>query len=215
MELYEKEMLTEYNKSGFKNEVDLYIDCMQELIRIDNLIKKYISDRHNLRMDNLHLTVEIISLQFRKIFELIAISSLITNKRKFSNLHKLIYKTEPNYIMKGIKRINPNFYPVPIKLEMSEDGKIANFIHRESVFLSEKELIKGWNLCSDYLHIRNPFLKKLELNIIMDSFLEWIQKIENLYYNHAINLAYDGKHFFVDMDFSGQREIKIYYAWAK
>ena len=208
---------SQYEKSGFRDEVDLYLDCMYELRRLCSFIQKYLSNRENLTKDNLRLTIEVVSLQYRKLFELIAMSSLVTNKRRFTKKHGSILKGyRPKGIMNMVKGMNPNFYPIPVELNLTDNSKTYNFVKREGVFLSEKELCRAWNLCSNYLHTNNPFKPRLEATVIMDSFVDWMPKIMNLYYNHAIQLFDSDKHFIVDIDFSQEkREIKIYYIWAK
>ncbi len=205
---------SEYDKAGYDDEVDLYLDCMNELKKQCLFISKYIVKRENLRTDTLDTTIEIICLKYRKIFELISISSLITNKKKFTKKHdELVKNYKPAFIIKGMTELNSDFFPIAIKVNKIETG--YDLVKLTGDILSIEDLKNGWILCSNYLHTRNPFKPKLEVTIIMDSFFKWYQKIVNLFSTHSVQLE-SGKHFIVNMNFSNEKiETLISYAWSK
>ena len=204
-----------YTQAGYGDEVDKYLECMNELKRLMSFASKYLKNRQNLRFENLQITIEILCLQYRKIFELIAISSLSTNKKSFTKKHDhILYGYQPEKIMSGIRKINPKFYQVPVINIPKNNEPIYYFKERETDIFSDKELCKAWKLCSEYLHIRNPFKTGLNGDVILNLFFEWHQKIVNHFYNHSIMLSNSDKHFLVSMDFSEEsKATEIYFIW--
>src|SRR3954469_7961566 len=91
-----------------------YVGCMEEvkkrLVAIDDV-------RSGARTTSFRYTnVEFIALQFRKIFELIVLASLASNRHLFNDLSvKLSKEWEVKKIVAMVGRQNPNFFPKPIK----------------------------------------------------------------------------------------------------
>ena len=103
--------------------------------------------------------IENICLQIRKLLELIAMSSLIMNKEAFEKAEKS-FKTMWNakLILKDIKRIHPQFFPMSISgtLSKNENGFwVMDEINHKP--LTEETFCKIYDKCGAALHIPNPF----------------------------------------------------------
>ena len=75
------------------------------------------------------------------ILELIALASIAANKKIFKENQKKFHKHwNPSAILKDIEKINPNYYPEPVKEVPSKQEGIVNEIQLlKSGFLSKEE----------------------------------------------------------------------------
>ena len=93
-----------------------YADQMEEIKRRNASIKKL----SEIAVGQLHVPVvtECVYLQFRKILELIAMSSLVANRQTMEKMNRsrkqLGNQWNGDAILKLVEGINPDFYPVPI-----------------------------------------------------------------------------------------------------
>lgn len=139
--------------------------------------------------------VEFLCLQFRKILELIALTSLVANKEEYSKQHvKFAKHYNARLILQDLERINLNFYPKPSK-------QIVKIINGKNVFdqkpithgfLNKEDFLKVYEKCGSMLHAENPYSQKHDLNKIKSEFSEWFNKIRVLLNIHVIELA-DGE----------------------
>ena len=132
-------------------------------------------------------------LQFRKIFEKIAITSLVANIEEYKRLRKqFAFAYHPDKIIKGLRKENPDFYPKPSTSIPKEDGTY----HFEPIiegFLTEDELIKAWNTCSDIVHAENPYARRPhDYEKAKELFPDWLTKIVVLLNHHSIILSGGG-----------------------
>ncbi|WP_027088944.1 hypothetical protein [Thomasclavelia saccharogumia] len=62
------------------------------------------------------MEIETVCLQFRKIFEKIALMLLVANKESYAEQNdKFVKHYHTKRILNDLERINPDFYPVPTK----------------------------------------------------------------------------------------------------
>lgn len=115
--------------------------------------------------------IEFCILQTRKILEIIALSSLVSDynlyKNKLENIEKM---WNAKWIIKDIKRINPNFFPIPVKFDGDE------IIDLYGDYLDENKFISIYEKCGKYLH---------EL-----SFMKIDKDYEEEYINMQTNILY-------------------------
>src|SRR5690349_17164330 len=91
-----------------------YVKCMEEikrrLVAIDDVLGGVKTTTFK------YTNVEFVALQFRKVFELIVLSSLASNRHLFNELSTRLSKEwELKKIIAAVQRQNPSFYPNPIK----------------------------------------------------------------------------------------------------
>lgn len=103
------------------------------------------------------VAVELYALQLRKIVELVIFSSLIINRKRYTEAHKGFDKHwRIAQIIKNIKRQNSNYLPIPIKESYRGDQRYWDY-PTGSQFFSESDLITIYEDSSVILHTRNPF----------------------------------------------------------
>jgi hypothetical protein len=146
------------------------------------------------------LVSEICYLQFRLLCEIIALGCLLVHG---DIPHPKVLQKEynPTKIMKHLERLNPHFYPQPIKHTfengMHKLSAIPNIPH-----LSKEGLVELWNKSGDILH-RAPLNKlgkppKTDIHKFSDIF-EWSGKLTGLLNSHWITLVENQKGMVVSL----------------
>lgn len=107
-------------------------------------------------------SVETAALQFRKVVELIAFSSLIANKNIYSEIHTKFSKHwNAKLILQDLERIHPDFYPQPIhQMPTDKPGIQSEFVPRNNDYLTKEQLIELYDECGGLLHAENPLENK-------------------------------------------------------
>ena len=146
--------------------IDLYSDLMLEIKRrqfvIFNILKKNgIDDLPKV------ICVELVALQFRKIFEIIISANLVANHLKSEKAFKLLSGAwHIEKTISEIEKINPAFYPIAIEREPVSDkilkknhdklNIVCNWKDKDtSKVLTRELLVRYYNFISDFLHVRN------------------------------------------------------------
>ena len=192
-------------------DTERYSACMDEIKLRADLIHKIIQSRVSLGSEL--FDGEIICLQIRKILELIALSSLVANKEKYAAAYeKFQFHWKANKILEALGKINPDFYPTPVKI--SQKGKVGenNFWHLEHIkdgYLTKDEFIKLLDICSDALHIWNPYNPRKRIINFELSVDEWMKKIECLLQIHSMHLA-DSKDYWLVVMGKLQEKVHTY-----
>ena len=181
-------------KDGSQN-LQLYLNQMS-LIKIrqmviDNIINKRTTTGY------LYSDIEICVLELRKIIELIAMGSMVSNIDKYSEIHDR-YQSNWNarLIFQDVERINPLFYPEPIEIDKS--GSYDTFVPIDADYLTKDDAIKVYEKCGAFLHEDNPFRSKHDISFYQNSIPIWNAKIVKLLNRHLVHL-YNDKIYFVVM----------------
>ncbi len=138
--------------------------------------------------------VEFLCLQFRKILELIALSSLVANKEEYSKQHdKFAKHYNARLILQDLERINVDFYPRPTKQNIKEIAgrKIFDLQPVTEGFLTKEEFFVVYEKCGSMLHAENPYGHKKNIQDIKLEFPVWLNKIIKLLNHHSITLIDD------------------------
>jgi hypothetical protein len=127
-------------------------------------------------------TVETIGLQFRKIFELIAFSSLAANRKEYSNAYAdFAEHWRAAILIQNLERINPDFYPKPVlEVPSSQSGVTNDLKDRERDYLTKRELILAHKKCGSLMHGANPFGKAIDYPFYEKNYPIWNTRIINL-----------------------------------
>ncbi len=178
----------------YKNYAE-YMKCM-ELIKariaiIDQINNKQFTS-NSLIIDN-----EILSLQYRIIFELIALSSLCSHKESYEQVRKSFNKEwRASKIIKTVESINPEFFPVPYSDERGPKGIKINDIQKDA--LTKSELIKFHGISGNYLHQKNPYDIDEQINPFVGNKVR--NKIAHLLSQHRVWLYHESKMILVLMN---------------
>jgi hypothetical protein len=97
-------------------------------------------------------------------------------------------------LLKDIERVNPDFYPQPVRYKSIENSRekheIVNF---EGNFLDKHEFVKVYKKCGGIMHARNPIGRKISYEYYRVNLPIWLEKINNLLKIHEIKLIrHDG-----------------------
>lgn len=186
-----------------------YISCMEEIklrqLSIQDIINK--TRTTTFEMTN----IEFICLQFRKILELIAMASLVTNKDQYKTAYKKFYEHwNAKRILISIEKINPNFYPVPTR-QIVENGKVVQTVPISTGYLTKKDFVQIYNECSQLIHSKNPYeKKKTDLEQLTKKFIEWDKKIIKLLNHHQVQLINKKSQLWVLMNEETDGKVHVY-----
>lgn len=141
--------------------------------------------------------IEFCVLQTRKILELIALSALISDKDVYNkHLNNIDKMWNPKYILSDIERIHPDFYPVPIRIDLKDKSKWND---AKEPYLTKEEFVRIYDRCGKYLHESSLNMTSKDIyeayNNVYKEISHWIQLIVNLLWTHTINL-YNQKDLF-------------------
>lgn len=138
--------------------------------------------------------IEFIGLQIRKIIEHIAMGNLIANKELYEKYSsKFSSNWNAKYIFQDLERLNPKFYPEPVKTDKSKGKKEWTVIGKE--YLSKEDAIKVYDKCSALMHTTNPYGSTIDLGYYEKMMPIWCEKIMNLLSQHLIHMV-DGDHIY-------------------
>ena len=165
-----------------------YCECMEDVKRRIAVIRQFVGEGNTLGRED--FDYELVCIHLRKILELIAFGSLIANQEKYSEAHENYIKHRKiDPLLDNIAKLNPDFYPKPLKppITLSSGGK--HFEDSDKNFLTRDEFTKLLNLCNLVLHVWNPYTpreRKVNFEIPV---LEWVNKIQCLLDIHCIRLV--------------------------
>jgi len=191
--------------------LNLYCNLMNEIKRRDSVIRSFING--NCSTPYPMTNIESIYLQIRKILELIALCSLVAHKEEYSKHNEMFVKhTDARKILHSIEKINPDFYPKPIKeVTSTTPGVINDFTSiPESEYLSKKEFIKLYEKCGGLMHAENPYGSKRDIKHYEDNVKVWLGKIVRLLNSHTIQLVNANWFYLIHMQENGRDDVHGY-----
>ena len=144
--------------------------------------------------------IESMCLQIRKILELIALGSLVTNQDVWErSLKELRRAWSPNEIFKELSTINPDFFPQPV-VETSMTGPVSVEIdNRSEGFLTKEKLVEIHGRLGGILHARNPMGPSVDYDYWMDVIPQWMTLIINLLNSHLVRVLGNPNLFLIHM----------------
>jgi len=140
------------------------------------------------------IVTECVYLQFRKILELIAMSSLVANRQAMEEMNrsrkKLGNQWNGDAILKLVEGINRDFYPVPIIERPSRHPPAkADLVEKTDGFLSRGEFSRLYNLCGGLMHADNPLGKRTDYRALWEEGPAWESRVMELLGCHKIRLV--------------------------
>ncbi len=177
-------------------EINLYMKLMADLkqrIKFINLILSKANTTGSNETD-----IEFCCLQLRKILELMSLGSLVMHKNEFEKQSDK-YKTfwNPKRILDDIEKINIDFYPKPICIDLKKStAQNTQLYDMKDGFLNKMEFINVYNMCSKILHNDNPYGAKVDYEYYKIEIKNWGERIIYLLKLHMIKL-YKGDGFYL------------------
>lgn len=196
-----------------------YADCMSHiryrLIVIDRFLSRQTTTGYEIS------DMESICLQFRKVFELIAMASLCPNRKKCAEVKKRFDRLwEAAKILKFVESLNPHFYPVPVTRTFGDTdpprGVQGSVSHIADGFLNREELIDAHGRCGRLLHAENPYRNRFDPpDEWFGRFQEWKEKTRKLLSLHNIQPVDTSDQWWIDMRFDQDRSPQVFLAAVK
>ena len=190
-----------------KFNIFIHIKSSLEIIDMDNNgINAYLNQMFliNKRMDAIlniglgekstlfkYTNIEFMTLQIRKIIEHIAMANLIVNKDLYSRYNeKFASNWNARCIFRGIEKINPRFYPEPVK---TNNNTIPKQWIKVDNYLTKDEAVDVYDKCGALMHVSNPYRAQIDINYYDSHIHIWYNKILNLLNQHIIQLVDEEK----------------------
>ena len=175
-------------------------------LRNMQIIKWRMKAIKDIRMNKCHTTysatnVEFCALQIRKILELIALSSLISDLDVYrEQLNGIEKKWNARLILQDIGRIHPDFYPVPIDID--PDNKYR-WLDKKNPYLTKEQFVSIFKKCGKVLHEDSVFRDDKDMDSTIKQTDEqidnWMALIMNLLNTHIVRLFNKKDLFYITM----------------
>lgn len=130
-------------------------------------------------------SIESMALQLRKLLELIAFSSLVSNRDAYEAVRSDIAKDwHANRILRRVESINPKFYPQPV------DGFVGSKWKKvRSGFLTRLQFAELYDECGNILHVPNPLGRGRSSLVFQRKIPLYLCRLERLLSEHVVQLA--------------------------
>lgn len=169
--------------------VQIYCNCLEEVKQRIETVQAIVNKRAQTdAFGHKRFLDEFLCLQIRNILELIAFGSMSSNialyQREFQK-----YRGDWNAkrILENLERINPQFYPEPLKQSPNSiEGQTALEVVTDG-FLTKSEFIFLYNTCSKMIHSPNPFRNEREPDF-KRTIDDWMHRIASLLWFHQMKL---------------------------
>ena len=195
-----------------ENDIQNYISSMEEIKRRIAVISDFITRKST--TGYLMTDVEFMCLQFRKVLELIALSSLSADREKYDEISERFHRGgNVEEIIGQLERINPDFYPIPtMKAAYDKEGRFKKVERIVDGFLGREEFLKLLDTCAGFLHAVNPFKNNMPTNPqdMWGMFEEWERKIKALLNYHQVQLINEKEPFWVIMQATTDAKAHVY-----
>lgn len=190
--------------------IHMYADVMREIKRRTEVAHYFMRGPGNALY--YPTTLESICLQIRKILELIAMASLVANKRECEKIHSNFQRHwNAELLLKDLERANPDFYPRPIlEKPSSRPGVKSDFEDVVHGVLTKREFIKAYRKCGALLHADNPLGTKSNYNYYEKALPEWLDQIVKLLDSHSVKLKGHGGFWLIHMKEARDEEVRYY-----
>lgn len=176
-----------------------YTKCMEEIKRRQKAIDEMLQGTKTTSFR--YTNAEFVSLQFRKIFELVILASIASHQHFFDGLvRKLSKEWQISKIIAIVSKKNPKFYPEPIdRIPSSKPGHKDEWKAVTSGFLTLDDLIVARGKIGNLMHANNPYNEESMLEEIERSFSNWRERLIRFLNNHLVRFPDDETILYVGM----------------
>ena len=134
------------------------------------------------------INLESAALQIRKVIESVMHASVVVNIDNISN--GLTKEWDANKLMARVEKINPNYYPQPVKLEIN--GGVKTWVPDKG-FISKADFKTLYNKIGELAHAKSPFNnKKIDVQTTKKEMTSDLKQLIKLLNHHFVPLP-DGK----------------------
>ncbi len=166
----------------------MYCGLMEDVKNRVALVRRFTSGEVHLGSEQ--FAYECVSVQLRKVLELIAFASLCANKEKYAEAHSGFAKHwKAKLLLEAIERLHPGFYPRPMQPPVVRPDGTKHLDQVAEGFLTQPEFVVLYDKCSEVIHTRNPFSTSEPRIDFVYSVDRWLDKIMKLLQLHLMVLA--------------------------
>jgi len=170
--------------------IDKYTNCLIEIRKRIEVVLGIVEHKYTTGI--LITDIELVSIQFRKTIELIALGSIVANIDEYSKIRER-FKEDWNVrlIMQDLERINPQYFPKMCKMKQTEilnGKKVFEFQNIDKGRINKDQAITIYEKCSALLHASNPFSNVKDYESYYSLFEKWIHQIKDHMRFHLIFL---------------------------
>ena len=132
--------------------------------------------------------LESAALNARKMIELVALGSLVTNRSAAERVSSALQKKDWNEARKILRSVNPQYWPVPTTKHQAapnvfEAGDVTE------PYLTEEKAGHAWGFLSTLLHAVNPYVAEPDVMESARRVRKILTEITVLISHHEIHLA--------------------------
>lgn len=184
-------------------DIEAYLLIMQEIKRRTSVVVAL--SNGEIKVGYVATQIETMALQLRMILELVALASLSANKSLFEKNAKKFHKYwHAGEILKDIEKINPGFFPRPMKTISSKVPDMDwEFTDLQEGFMTREELIEVHGRCGKILHAQNPYDVGIDYHKFRKSIKSWIEQVICLLDCHAIHIINQPDIYLINMNENG------------
>lgn len=186
-----------------------YCACMEEVKTRLALINSVLAGSISLGRPD--FDAELFAVHFRKTLELIAFASMIANKDQYSSIHKNFSSHwNAKEMLDHLEKINPEFYPAPMKVANINNDGVKNLQFIQHGFLTKNQFISLYNQCCGSLHTRNPYSTKSNLALVKLDAKKWISHIQKLLAFHRARMFGTSEGWLVVMQYETDGQVHAF-----
>jgi hypothetical protein len=169
------------------NDILVYCNCMDR-------VRHHVSIAHSVfdgKIDAGHrdLNAELIFLHFRKALEEIAFASLSANRERYSAARAgFANEWNARRMLSFIDKVNPNFYPIPLKQPREIASGRKHFDRVEDGYLTREDFETLYDGSAEVMHCRNPYTPGDPTINVKHTVDEWSRRIKALLGWHFVQL---------------------------
>ena len=192
------------------DDIDLYCNLMQEVKKRTAVLQGFLDGQINAIYPT--ISIECAALQLRKILELIALGSLVAHREEYAaNYNNLANHGHAERILRDIGKINPEFYPKPMRgFPSIHPGTNIDLMDVKDGFLTKNDFISTYSALGDILHAKNPFALQTDYGRSKDRIKEAIGKTVVLLNTHQIQLFNSPNIWLVNMKEDRDERVHVY-----
>jgi len=190
-----------------EKQLEQYAWCMHSIKNRIIFLGEFLQGREpSFKLKYLLPEIEIGAIQLRKSLELIAMASITANEAEYRAVNDAFKKHwHASRIVKEIEKINPDFYPQPIK-QPHENGQATIDLAPKLDYLTKERFKQLYEWCGGRLHALNPYRADRDEGIKYKNDLQHIedsrQQIVRLLNQHRTVLSDDKTEIWCHMESS-------------
>lgn len=168
------------------SDIQLYVKSMARIRERINFVQTLNVNKIDIR--STAFKGELMFLQFRKVLEEIAFSTLAANREAYSAAYgSFSTHWKAKAVLEELKKLNPNFYPLALQAPISA-GHDHHFDLIKDGFMTPDEFVDLYEAASGVIHTRNPYKEGASAIQAKYTVHEWVSRIQTLVSWHRVQL---------------------------